>query len=72
MKTAWHIGGLAYYVDGSDNGACIPNWIEESSNKFCGSFVQPIPDFAAHSPLGSGEWFVPWDMRWNVSRPFSE
>jgi hypothetical protein len=28
--------------------------------------ASPIPDFAGHSPFGSGEWYVPWNARWNT------
>jgi hypothetical protein len=25
-----------------------------------------VPNFGAHSPLGSGEWIAPWHMRWSL------
>jgi hypothetical protein len=40
-------------------------WIQEMSVVQSG-YLPPVPDFASHSPLGSGEWFVPWRLRWNV------
>jgi hypothetical protein len=43
----------------------------EASSGVYTSFVPPLPDFAAHSLLGSGEWFVPWNLRWSVPRPSS-
>ena len=48
-------------------------WIQEMSVVQSG-YLPPVPDFASHSPLGSGEWFVPWRLRWNVpdGRPPSE
>jgi hypothetical protein len=48
-----------------------PDWMEEASNgrepsRQASTGSTPLPNFAAHSPLGSGEWFVPWDARWCV------
>jgi hypothetical protein len=42
---------------------------QDTSGESYASFLPPPPDFAAHSPLGSGEWFVPWNSRWSVPRP---
>jgi len=38
----------------------------EGSAKAEQSAFMPLPDFAAHSPFGSGEWFVPWNARLRV------
>ncbi len=41
------------------------DWIHETTVVQSGH-LPPVPDFASHSLLGSGEWFVPWRLRWNV------
>jgi hypothetical protein len=41
-------------------------WIQETPQPVDRSAVPSLPDFAAHSPLGSGEWFAPWNARWSV------
>ena len=43
-----------------------PPWLAELSTSSIESPAPPVPDFAAHSPLGSGEWFVPWNARWSL------
>lgn len=37
-----------------------------TSESDCEGFTS-IPDFAGHSPFGSGEWYVPWNIRWSVA-----
>lgn len=72
MKTSWQI----------ETGRPVCRWsvpgervlydlssIQEDSTAVSGSFLPPVPDFAAHSLLGSGEWYVPWKLRWSVPRP---
>ena len=74
MKTSWQAesGGLTcrwsdiLEGDTSDSPTTL-----QSSTGTTGTFVPPMPDFAAHSPLGSGEWFVPWAARWSVQRSLS-
>jgi hypothetical protein len=41
-------------------------WMEEVQGEIVTSGAGEIPDFAAHSPLGSGEWFAPWNARWSL------
>jgi len=43
-----------------------PAWLEEPSLAAADNPAPPLPDFAAHSPLGSGEWIAPWHARWSV------
>jgi hypothetical protein len=38
--------------------------VESSDNTH--NATASVPNFGAHSPLGSGEWIAPWDMRWSV------
>jgi len=69
MNSAWN----------ADSGSLACRWsgaLERDPSKLSGlqeqpageghNAVVPIPNFAAHSPLGSGEWFVPWRLRWSV------
>ena len=42
-----------------------PEWaVEPSDNTY--NATNQIPSFARHSPLGSGEWIAPWNVRWSV------
>jgi hypothetical protein len=60
----------------SESGSLVCRWsglVEPPSPAVLASlhegyerFVPPMPNFAAHSLLGSGEWFVPWNYRWSV------
>jgi hypothetical protein len=43
-----------------------PAWLERESSEASDSTLPSTPDFAAHSALGSGEWFVPWNARWSL------
>ena len=45
--------------DGSDR-----SWLNEFSDCRDSIPTPLVPDLCAHSPLGSGEWMVPWDARW--------
>jgi hypothetical protein len=47
-----------------------PTWFEDAQESAAAqdSAVIPVPNFATHSLLGSGEWFVPWKLRWVVPR----
>jgi hypothetical protein len=74
MKTSWQVG-----ADGLECRWSVPgerilydlSAIQEGSTGTSGSFLPPVPDFAAHSLLGSGEWYVPWNLRWGVPRSSS-
>jgi hypothetical protein len=75
MNTSWLSESGDLLCRWTDAGAGIPYsppWGQETSSGVDQTFVEPLPDFAAHSPLGSGEWFVPWDARWSVPRAFSK
>ena len=43
-----------------------PPWMQEPSMRTEGHVSVAVPDFTMHSLLGSGEWFVPWRLRWSV------
>ena len=46
-----------------------PPWMQQPSNRSEGPVAVAVPDFTTHSPMGSGEWFVPWRLRWCVPGP---
>jgi hypothetical protein len=74
VKISWQgeSGGLECRWSGLlDSNQSNPSITHEASSGVYASFVPPLPDFAAHSLLGSGEWFVPWNLRWSVPRPSS-
>ena len=52
----------------SDTGERLPyspGWVIEPSDTT--HVAGPsVPNFAAHSPLGSGEWIAPWHQRWSL------
>jgi hypothetical protein len=67
MKIAWQAeaGSLACnWAEALESGRSRPDWLQEASTDVAAT--PQIPDFAAHSPLGSGEWIVPWNARWSV------
>ena len=35
----------------------FPAWMREAEK--CGSYLEPVPDFASHSPFGGPSWFDP-------------
>lgn len=39
-------------------------WMQEASTHTDCHASAAVPNFSMHSPLGSGEWFVPWRLRW--------
>ena len=74
MKISWQIKTGGPVCRWSDPGKRIPydpSSILEDSTEASGSFLPPVPYFVAHSLLGSGEWYVPWKMRWGVPRSSS-
>ena len=71
MKTSWQgeSGGLTCrWSDLLESDQSSSTLSQDASASAHASFVPLTPDFAAHSPLGSGEWFVPWNCRWSVPR----
>jgi hypothetical protein len=68
MKSSWQTDAGNLSCRWSEVGQRVQYdsaWIQEMSVVQSG-YLPPVPDFASHSPLGSGEWFVPWRLRWNV------
>lgn len=66
MNTAWQTetGSLECRWSGlMERTQYTPDWLREASAGPHETVLTPVPDFAAHSPFGSGEWFVPWNSR---------
>jgi hypothetical protein len=75
MKASWQSesgGLLCRWSDLLEGDRSKSSITPEASTGINGSFLPLPPDFAAHSLLGSGEWYVPWNFRWSVPRPCSE
>jgi hypothetical protein len=71
MKASWQSesgGLLCQWSDLLEGDRSKSPITPEASTGIYGSFLPPTPDFAAHSPLGSGEWYLPWNSRWIVPR----
>lgn len=69
MKTSWRREQVVLFADDLNPGERIQYdrpWLQEASPSVNRSITPVIPDFTKHSPLGSGEWYVPWNARWNV------
>jgi hypothetical protein len=69
MKTSWQTEAGRIVCRWSETGEhiqCAPPWLQGASQSVDRSVKPAILDFTTHSPLGSGEWFVPWNARWNV------
>jgi hypothetical protein len=71
MKTSWQTETGSLECRWSETGQSLrlaDPWIQNDSGVMDASCTPSIPDFASHSPLGSGEWFAPWNMRWSLPR----
>ena len=71
MKASWetetgHLGCHWYERDQSVQRTG-PD-VEDAAETRDRSVTPSIPDFARHSPFGSGEWFAPWNVRWSLPR----
>jgi hypothetical protein len=69
MKTSWQTDADRIVCRWSETGERTqynPPWLQQASQGVDRSVTLAVPDFASHSPLGSGEWFVPWNGRRNV------
>ena len=56
---------LAMWSESGERLPYNPQWaIEPSDNTH--NATNSLPNFGAHSPLGSGEWIAPWNVRWSV------
>jgi len=64
-RKAVKLRALAMWSDSGKRLPYNPQWaIEPSDNSH--NATSPVPSFAHHSPLGSGEWIAPWNVRWSV------
>jgi len=61
MKTSWQAETGRLECQWSEVGRRVqqaPRWLQEISEMQSG-YLQPIPDFASHSPFGGPSWFEP-------------
>ena len=75
MNSAWQMesGRLTRRWSGvPEYSPYRPRRHQQESESLQGNILQLLPDFAAHSPLGSGEWIVPWNLRWSLPTQPSE
>ena len=71
MKTSWQVETSRIecrWAVQEDRAPYNPSWFQDAGVGVYASALEPTPDFAAHSLLGSGEWLVPWSLRWSVAR----
>ena len=69
MSTSWKTEADGILCRWSETGEGVRTdaaLLQEASAGVDRSVTPGIPDFAAHSPMGSREWFVPWNARWGV------
>lgn len=69
MNTAWQSesGSIECRWALALESGGAPSWLKERSAKETRrDYVPPLPNFAEHSPFGSGEWIVPWGARWRT------
>ncbi len=69
VKTSWQTEAGRIVSRWNEAGKRIeysPLWLQVASQSVDRSVKPEVTNFTAHSPLGSGEWFVPWNARWNV------
>ena len=68
MNSSWQKNEAALSLRWTTVGRPVDyasDWIQETTDAEGGP-VPPLPNFASHSLLGSGEWFAPWRLRWSV------
>jgi len=59
MKSSWqndrgHL--VCRWFEAGPRTQYNPPWIQDAANAR-GSYLPPVPDFAAHSPFGGATWF---------------
>lgn len=70
MKVSWltESGGIvSRWSEAGEHDQNNAPWIDGKSESVP---LSSVPDFARHSPFGSGEWYAPWNVRW--SKPGKE
>jgi hypothetical protein len=71
MKTSWQTETGHLECRWFEGGQSVRQTdLEDSPENTDRSFLPSIPNFACHSPLGSGEWFAPWNARWSLPGRF--
>jgi hypothetical protein len=69
MKVLWKTELDRLSCQWCDVGERIPlntTWIQDAPESTSKNVQTPSLNFTSHSPFGSGEWYVPWNARWNV------
>lgn len=69
MKTRWEAEPgriLCRWSEVGERTEYSPAWMQEASKSIEYHAPAAVPNFSMHSALGSGEWFVPWRLRWSV------
>jgi hypothetical protein len=69
VKTSWQTEAdqiVCRWTESEERIQYNPPWLQEAARSTDRSARQEVPDFSTHSPLGLGEWFVPWHARWGV------
>jgi hypothetical protein len=69
MNTSWQTAnpGIApRWADPDVEAHYDLSWMEEMEDEIVTTAAEAVQDFATHSPLGSGEWFAPWNARWSL------
>jgi len=63
MSASWKIESghlVCKWAEAGDHDSYT--WMDETSD-VQGSYLEPVPDFANHSPFGGPEWFEPQSAR---------
>jgi hypothetical protein len=62
MKSSWAVEKGHLVCHWSEVGHTVtykPAWMQETTD-IQGSYLPPLPNFAAHSPFGGPSWFERW------------
>jgi hypothetical protein len=65
MQSAWKTesGHIARrWAEAGDYASYAAEWMDEAAAAE-GSYLEPVPDFASHSPFGGPQWFEPQSTR---------
>ncbi len=69
MISGWNVEGhslIRSWSGPQERSPHRPTWLQESLPHAVEVPAPQLPNFAAHSSFGSGEWIAPWNTRWRV------
>lgn len=69
MTSGWQTGSSHIelrWTELTRNAPPDRSWLQDFPAGHEALLAPLVPDLSAHSPLGSGEWMVPWDARWSL------